>query len=123
MTDLPPGSRWLLPVEINFTSRRGRAEVVYVKYGDVGERVFFEAHHDDLIPADRITELEAEVERLKAKADNQGRRDLEFWYSGIRTAVTLMHEAAKLFKDPGARAAMNATAHALAATAKAELES
>lgn len=65
MTDLKPGSRWLLPVTVNFTSRHGRSEAVYVKYGDVGERVFFEAHHDDLIPAARITELEAHVKRLR----------------------------------------------------------
>lgn len=75
MTDLKPGSRWLLPVVINFTSRHGRSEAVYVKYGDVGERVFFEAHHDDLIPADRITELEAEVARLKSELEKLNAHD------------------------------------------------
>ena len=62
MTDMTPGSRWLLPVTYMLTSSRygmefdTASDTTTISWEDC----------ESLIPADRITELEAEVARLTA---------------------------------------------------------
>ena len=67
MTDLQPGSRWLLPVTIDEIDDYAWAKT------SVTENAAICIQTNDfpsLIPADRITELEAEVARLRKLADD-----------------------------------------------------
>lgn len=65
MTDLTPGSRWLLPVTMDFVApylNAPRKRVVWWMTFLGGRSVCADpAELSGLIPADRITELEAEV--------------------------------------------------------------
>ena len=61
MTDLKPGSRWLLPVTYGGPDHSG-----YIFWSDAHHRaIFYEQELNILIPADRITGLEAEVARQR----------------------------------------------------------
>lgn len=61
MTDLKPGSRWLLPVTYE---KPGINSHFFLT--DTGYHVLFDQPEiSTLIPADRITELEAEVARQR----------------------------------------------------------
>lgn len=63
MTDIKPGSRWLLPV----TMLKGLTRGGYARFAtDLGfQMAILPKELYILIPADRITELEAEVARLR----------------------------------------------------------
>ena len=67
MTDLQPGSRWLLPVTIDEIDDYAWAKT------SVTENAAICIQTNDfpsLIPADRITELEAEVARLRKQMES-----------------------------------------------------
>ena len=65
MTDLKPGSRWLLPAEfVDFMVAGAEAGPAWFRVNGGQPRPINVYEQDTLIPADRITELEAEVERL-----------------------------------------------------------
>ena len=66
MTDMTPGSRWLLPVTYMLTSSRygmefdTASDTTTISWEDC----------ESLIPADRITELEAEAARWRRLYDD-----------------------------------------------------
>ena len=72
MTDLKPGSRWLLPVVIVDISTAPYGFLVSKVCGKQTVRIDYP---DTLIPADRITELEAEVARLKSELEKLNAHD------------------------------------------------
>lgn len=63
MTDLKPGSRWMLPVTLE---EFDEGDGAFMFEHDNGAFIWLLRHSvKTLIPADRITELEAEVKRLR----------------------------------------------------------
>ena len=69
MTDIKPGSRWLLPVEFMHQTGHTATTTDGAGWFFGGGRTVFVRDRSPLIPADRITELEAEVARLKSELE------------------------------------------------------